>query len=178
MYPTLEEIEAKHRDAFLIAMKDYASHDLDTFAARYARQRPWDADEFTAFVKECEKQRMDWRPGPKGVSVTHYLMIESDERICGIGRMRFPLTPETEMEGGNLDFDVPPSQRRQGYGALTLNRMLFQAVRAGLARVLVTAPSSNQGLIRAIEKNRGVLESQVQSRISGQQISRYWIRFR
>lgn len=178
MFPRLEELQIKHSDAFLTAMKDYASDDPSTFVARYTRHRPWDAMEFITFAKECEKQRMDWRPGPRHVSITHYVLVEDDGQIRGIGRMRFPLTPETELEGGNLDFDVPPRYRRQGYGALTLNRMLFEAVRAGLARVLVTAPTTDQGLNKAILKNRAVFQDKVKSSATGQEISRYWIHFR
>jgi predicted acetyltransferase len=178
MYPRLQELEYKHCDAFLAAMEDYASGDPSTFALRYIRSKPWDREEFVQFVGDCEKERLDWRPGPGKVSVTHYVLVERQGQICGLGRMRFPLTSETEIEGGNLDFDVPPFFRRQGYGALTLNRMLFEAVRAGLARVLVTAPADDQGMNKVIRKNRGVLRDKIESPTSDRLISRYWIHFR
>ena len=65
------------------------------------------------------------------------------------------------------------------FEAHTLNRMLFEAVRAGLARVLVTAPAKDQKAIEAIEMNRGEFQDEVPS-ISqpGETVRRYWIRFR
>lgn len=178
MYPKLEELSLHHQVAFLVAMEDYANHDIETFNKLYRQKSSWDAKSFQKFVSECNKQRMDWRPGPNKVSTTTYVLLESQDTICGIGRMRFPLTAKTENEGGNLDFDVPPSKRKQGYGALTLNRMLFEAVRAGLARVLVTCPTQNHAAIKCIEKNRGVLKDKIAGPTGTDSISRFWISFR
>lgn len=159
----LEELAPEHEDAFLRMVRGYPDHAL------YGRG--WTALTFRAFLKECEKQRQDWRPKGGDPSITRYVLLDDGE-ICGNGEMRFPLDEDIEASGGNLVFDVPPSKRRQGYGPVVLNRMLFEAVRAGLARVLVTCPAEQVEARKCIELNRGELEGVVAGR------ARYWIRLR
>lgn len=159
----LQELATEHEDAFLRMTREYPDHPL------YGRS--WTSLSFRAYLKDCEKQRQDWRPKGGDPSVTRYVLVDGGE-ICGNGEMRFPLDEEIEASGGNLVFDVPPAKRRQGYGPLVLNRMLFEAVRAGLARVLVTCPAEQAEARKCIELNRGELEGIVGGR------ARYWIRLR
>ena len=170
MMYTLEELESRHRVSFLVMLSDYAAEDPSTLKALYPGD--WHELQFLKFIKECERERMDWRPKAGEISVTRYVLTSSDGAICGNGLLRFPLTEELESSGGNLVFDVPPSKRREGFGALVLNRMLFEAVRAGLARVLVVCAADNPGARKVIEKNRGLLESD-----SGG-LLRYWLNLR
>ncbi len=183
MFPKLEEINLQAKHDFLIAMQDYAEGDCETFRRHYIRSNQWNEAEFRIFVKECEKQRMDWRPSAKCISTTHYILREHDGRVCGIGRMRFPLNAEQQPDRGNLEFDVPPSLRRQDYGTLVLNRMLFEAVRAGLARALVVCTSKNIAAVKIIEKNRGILESSITpspdiEQTERDELLRFWIKLR
>ncbi|MGE3682727.1 MAG: hypothetical protein AB7G93_13460 [Bdellovibrionales bacterium] len=63
--------------------------------------------------------------------------------------------------------------------AYTLNRMLFEAVRAGLARILITCFEEDQVTRRAIEVNRGELDDVISSLSEpSRNLCRYWIRFR
>lgn len=175
----LEEISLEHMNAFIAMIADYEANDPEGFKELYARKRKWDAAEFRAFVKECEKERLDWRPGPNKVSVTRFVLLDEQRQILGNGIMRFPLTDKTNYEGGNLSFDVPPSQRGGHNEAYVLNKMLFEAVRAGMARVLVTCYSDDQAAQQAIEMNRGEFEDEVCSEIKkGKKVRRYWIKFR
>ena len=178
MYPKLEEIGLHHQSAFLNAMSDYEQNDPKMFKILYPQKDSWTTKAFAKYVAECQKQKQDWRPGPNKISTTTYVLLESQDVICGFGRMRFPLTDKTEKHGGNLEFDVPPSRRGQGYGALTLNRMLFEAVRAGLARVLLTCPTAQLAAIKCIEKNRGVFKDEIYGLEDLPPISRFWINFR
>lgn len=169
----LHELNGEHSRVFLAMIEDYRNHDPETFERLYARVKPWTAFEFSAFVKECERDRMDWRPKAGKISRTRYVLLdETGQTLLGNGVLRFPLNEEIEAGGGNLIFDVPPGQRGHNYGAVTLNRMLFESVRAGMARVLVTCGVNNTQARRAIEINRGELDAE----ISG--IARYWIRLR
>ncbi|MBX3020065.1 MAG: hypothetical protein KF799_00185 [Bdellovibrionales bacterium] len=166
----LQELSSEHENAFLIAMADYQGGDAKVFAC--FGNKSWDKKQFAVHLKETQKRRMDWRPKQGKVSETSYVLIDENGRLCGNGLMRFPLNPEMEWNGGNLLFSVPPSLRGQGFGALTLNRMLFEAVRAGLARVLVSCPSSDKAMRCCIEKNRGQLAGEQDG------VVQYWIRFR
>jgi predicted acetyltransferase len=166
-----EFLESQHEAEFIKAIQDFAKSDKGTFLKLFGDQA-WDGKAFQKFVKECERQRMDWRPKAGKVSLSHYVLLDGGE-VCGYGVMRFPLDEESEREGGNLEFYVPPSKRRQGYGALTLNRLLFEAVRAGLARALVTCPTADEAARKCIIKNRGQIIEDGPSTTA-----RFWIRFR
>lgn len=166
----LVELGPEHEKAFLAMIADYSAKDRPNMEALYGGD--WTQLTFRNFVKASEKAKMDWRPKAGKVSTTRYVLVDDKGEICGNGVMRFPLDAKVEASGGNLIFDVPPSKRKQGFGALTLNRMLFEAVRAGLARVLCTCEKDNKGAMRVIELNRGEFESESKGR------SRFWISFR
>lgn len=176
----IEELAPEHEQAFLAAMGEFERADITTFQERYARKSGWSSAEFKKFAKEADKDRLDWRPSGSKTSVTRYVMLAPDGRVLALGLMRFPLDSTTELDGGNLVCDVPPSLRRQGNGSYCLALMLFEAVRAGLRRVLVTCPANDVGARRMIEKNRGVLHDTVSSPLAGKKdlkINRYWISF-
>jgi predicted acetyltransferase len=167
----LEALSAHHEAPFLTMIQDFAKGDRATLLTLF-NEPDWTAASFKRFAGQCEKDRLDWRPGPGKTSLSHYLLIEHGA-ACGYGRMRFPLS-EDDDRLGNLEFFVPPSKRGQGYGALTLNRLLFEAVRAGMARALVVCEARNGPAQKCIEKNRGErTDSSAQS-----DHFRYWIRFR
>ncbi len=167
----LEAIAPQHESIFLEMLADFAKGDRATLMTLF-HGPDWTVAQFRKYVGQCEKERMDWRPGPGKTSLSHYLLIDQGT-VCGYARMRFPLT-EGDPTLGNLEFFVPPSKRGQGYGALTLNRLLFEAVRAGMARALVVCESRNGAAQNCIEKNRG---ERVEPPTTGGYIH-YWIRFR
>ena len=172
----LEELAAEHEPLFL-AMTAEADPSRDDF---FGQSKAWTPAIFQKFVKETQKLRLDWRPGPNKVSVTHYVMREKGGPICASGLMRFPLDEKTtEIDGGNLVCYVSPSLRQRGYGSYCMSLMLFEAVRAGLSRVLVTCLASDKWARRMIEKNRGTPQDTVESKSrKGEKIARYWINFR
>ncbi len=176
----LEEISLVHESAlldnklFLNGHSKVITDDLSTSAR------------FRKFVKESEKQRLDWRPGPNKTSITRYLMFdaqsetsgESNSDIRALALLRFPLDSVSELDGGNIICEVPSTMRNKGLGSMCLALMLFEAVRAGLRRVLVTCSASDGAARRVIEKNRGQLQDVVNSTDAhGGEVARYWIRF-
>jgi predicted acetyltransferase len=174
----LEELGEGHESAFLEALADYQKNDPLGLTLFYARKAAWSQTEFKKYIKELSKLRLDWRPGPNKVSLTRYALQTPEGRIIASGLMRFPLDEVTENDGGNLVCDVPPSLRKRGYGSYCLALMLFEAVRAGLRRVLVTCEADNQGARKMIEKNRGTFQDIVDSKSrKGIKVARYWINF-
>ncbi len=166
----LEILGLTHEAAFLVSMDDYAANDAETTRANYPGK--WTPAEFRKFVQVCEKGRHEWRPKANQISETRYVLIDDRGSICANGVMRFPLSEKIEASGGNLIFDVPPARRRQGFSALVLNRMLFEAVRAGLSRVLLTCAKKNKYAQSAIMKNR----AQADGEFGG--LLRFWINLR
>lgn len=165
----LEPLGLQHERPFLRLIEDFALHDRPVYDELFAMAKSWDSKRFGKFVADCERERMDWRPKAGKVSVSHFVLMDGEE-ACGYGRLRFPV--EIEGETGNLEFYVPPSQRRKSFGIHTLNRLLFEAVRAGLARAMVVCAANNTAAIKCIEYNRG------QRVKSDSDLARFWIRFR
>ena len=177
----LEELSQEHEQAFLAMVADYAENDPHGFARLYARKIAWSPLEFRRYLKENEKKRLDWKPGPNRTSLTYYVMIDDQGNVAGNALLRFPLSEVTETDGGNLSIDIPPSARQQGNGAYCLSLLLFEAVRAGLRRAMVTCPAENAAARKVIEKNRGEYLDLVDSKDpenQGAKITRYWINFR
>ena|SRR5665213_2072984 len=177
----LEELGLEHETAFLAMVLDYAENDPQWFAKLFQRKIQWSPLEFRRYLKETEKQRLDWKPGPNRTSLTYYVMLDERGAIAGNALLRFPLNEVTETDGGNLFVDVPPQFRNQGHGAYCLSLLLFEAVRAGLSRAMVTCPAENLIARKVIEKNRGELLDIVSSKDPGAigvKMVRYWITFR
>jgi predicted acetyltransferase len=177
----LEELSVAHEAAFLKMVADFEVNDPKWFAKIFKRKTAWSSLEFRRYVKECEKERLDWKPGPNKTSTTYYVLPDSNQELIGFGIMRFPLSDITESDGGNLFVAVPPSFRRQGNGPYTLSLMLFEAVRAGLRRALTTAPAEDLIARKVIEKNRGELHDiapSIEPDAKGVKIAQYWINFR
>ena len=147
-----EELNASHAAVFLDFVADLKAHDPGTFKRWFDRE--WSDFTFAQYARECERDRMDWRPKAGQISRTAHLLID-DGVVNGFGLLRFPLTPAIERDGGNLVFIVPPSRRGRGWGVQTLNRLLFVAARAGLARAWVSCAENDAAARRCIKQNRG-----------------------
>lgn len=175
----LEEISLNHMIPFIAMIGDFQENDPQALSRIFPSPTKWDAAAFRKFALACEKERLDWKPGPNRVSRSHYVLLEEDGNVAGYAIMNFPLDEQSEVEGGNVRFFCPPSKRGGMNEAHTLNKMLFEAVRAGLARILVTCFEGDEAQRQAIEMNRGEYQDSVNS-ISdpSRQVRRYWIRFR
>jgi len=176
----LEELTLEHAPAFLAMMADFCENDPVIFARYFQRKSDWNELEFKKYIKECDAARMDWRPKAKKTSRSHYIVRENPATIIGYALMQFPLNEISELDGGNLWVAVPPKMRGKGNGSFCLSLLLFEAVRAGLRRVLVTCAFDDPISRRIIEKNRGEFVDQVKSpltKANNEPIARYWIHF-
>jgi predicted acetyltransferase len=89
------------------------------------------------------------------VPAFEYWLLDG-ERILGNCRIRPVLIPEIELDGGNISYDVRPSERGCGYGKELLRLALAECRRLGLTRVLLTTVEENKRSIRVILANGGV----------------------
>jgi predicted acetyltransferase len=101
--------------------------------------------------------------------------LQRDGRILGQASLRPRLNENLRLEGGNIGYNIRPTERQKGYGTLILKLMLDEARQLRLEKVLITCDADNLGSARIIEKNGGVLEGQGISKISGKLVNRYWI---
>ena len=130
--------------------------------------------DFSAYLR----QLLDGARGiglPPGRVPYSTFWLTSGRRVIGGSRLRHHLTPDLEEEGGHVGYDIRPSERRKGYGALIQWHTLAEARKLGLRHVLLTCDTDNAASVRVIEKNGGRLQDHSVSRRSGEPISRYRI---
>jgi len=98
-----------------------------------------------------------------------------DGTVPGTIRLRHRLNADLENEGGHIGYDVRPTERGKGYATLTLARVLDEARRMGLQRVLLTCDKSNVASQRVIRKLTGRRQDDRTFKGTDKRISRYWI---
>lgn len=84
--------------------------------------------------------------------IQHTFWLVQDRQIIGASRIRPCLTPALEEWGGNVAYDVRPSQRRQGYGTTLLRLTLGKAAELGLRRVLAMCYQDNTASAKVLQK--------------------------
>jgi len=112
----------------------------------------------------------------KRVPATDLWWVEGEEFLGSVG-IRHELNELLEAWGGHIGYAVRPSARRQGHASAMLAAALDH-VRANLPlkRVMLTVNLDNEGSIRVIEKNGGVIRDEVDNPwVAGQRGRRYWI---
>jgi predicted acetyltransferase len=92
---------ADSRHAFLAMAREWRAHGDDRYALAL--------DDFTAFLERVRRAESPVQPHGR-VPGTQF-WGSSGEEIVGCFRLRFSLTPELEVEGGHIGYDVRPSQR-------------------------------------------------------------------
>jgi len=108
------------------------------------------------------------------VRMTWFWLFRGD-RIVASSRLRHALIPVLLLDGGNIGYEVRPSERRRGVGRELLRLTLAEARRIGLRRALLTTETTNRGSIGVILANGGVFEDTSLSPNTGRTMNRYWI---
>jgi predicted acetyltransferase len=108
------------------------------------------------------------------VRMTWFWLLRGD-RIVASSRLRHDLIPVLLLDGGNIGYEVRPSERRLGIGRELLRLTLDEARRIGLRRALLTTEPTNLGSIGVILANGGVFEDTSVSPNTGRTLNRYWI---
>lgn len=130
-----------------------------------------DPEAFFACVEQFERG-LDLPPDR--VPQYHYLLFRGD-RVLGGVRLRHRLIPVLEIDGGNIGYEVRPSERGRGHATAMLGKVLEEARRLPLERVLLTAALTNAPSLRVIEKHGGVRDGTTTSPHTGEIMQRYWI---
>lgn len=121
-----------------------------------------------------EIQLPDGRMVPRGPHCQLWLV----HAYTFIGRvnLRFRLTDELRVWGGNIGYAIRPSFRQRGFGTHLLSLALPVARENGLHGVLLTTLATNKESIRVIEANGGNLaETGPHPVHPDQTVRRYWI---
>jgi predicted acetyltransferase len=150
-----------------------------TIAARVRRatstKRAGRRERFREYLRQLDDQAAG-RNLPKGKTAqATFWLLQHRSVIVGVSRLRPELNDDLRIEGGNIGYDVPPSQGRRGFGTELLRRVLEKARERGLQRVLVTCNKDNIASRKIIEANGGVLASEGISPKNGKPVLRFWI---
>jgi predicted acetyltransferase len=116
-------------------------------------------DDLDAYFERAEAFRRG-ADLPEGMVPSTLFWLQRDGRILGQASLRPQLNENLRLEGGNIGYNIRPSERLRGYGTLILKLMLDEARKIGLEKVLITCDADNVGSRLIIEKNGGVLEGQ------------------
>ena len=108
------------------------------------------------------------------VRMTWFWLLQG-KRIVASSRLRHELIPVLLLDGGNIGYEVRPSERRRGVGRELLRLTLDEARRIGLRRALLTTETTTLGSIGVILANGGVFQDTTVSPNTGRVLNRYWI---
>ncbi len=156
------------REAFLDLAGEYRACGEDRYAEAL--------DDFEGFLVLLAREAdpVGLRDGFRAPQ-THYWLLDDTGCVLACSRIRHGLTPSLEIEGGNIGYDVRPSERSKGVGTRLLALTLNEARKLGLDRVLVTCDDDNLASVRVIQKNGGrEIEASVAEE-TGQRVRRFWI---
>ena len=168
--PHLVEPSEEYRDAFFRALDDLQRTEGSIGRREYEAARKG----FSHYVQKLTDAAAGRNLQRGSVRRSHYWLIYESE-IVGFVRLRHSLPPKWGKFSGHIGYNVPPSQRKKGYGTLLLKLVLERARTHLLSRVLVTCVEGNLPLKKIIERNGGKFEDRMFEPATGNYKLRYWI---
>jgi predicted acetyltransferase len=96
-------------------------------------------------------------PQPRFVPESIYWATSGDH-VVGRIALRHELTPDLEVFGGHIGYEVRPSSRREGVATEMLRQILGTPKARQIGRLLLTCSPDNLASIRTITNNAGVLQ--------------------
>ncbi len=155
------------------AFRDEFLNSLDWLHGAQGLRYIEDPEEWLEYSKRLENEETV----PNGSSpYTQFVYLrKTDMKIVGMLGVRHRPTEPIETWGGHVGYCVCPSERRKGYAKAMLRDVLPYCKSIGLDRILLTAGDENQGSVRTILANGGVLENYVLSPRHQIMVGRYWI---
>ena len=128
---------------------------------------------FAGWIESLRRRSDTSRPPDPGfVHATYWWIVEGDTYLGAI-TLRHELNDFLLDAGGHIGYSVRPSARQLGLATWAVGKVLGEARRLGLDRVLITCDEDNPGSRRTIERSGGVLEDIRDTELG--RTRRYWI---
>lgn len=164
----------------LIDPAEEYSQELREFIAEYNNEkihgiglRPREGEAFADYLKRLD-DAANGEGLPEGFVPGSSYWLVCGQRMLGTCNLRHRLNENLLKYGGHIGYSIRPSERRKGYATILLRLAIGKARDRGIDRVLVTCDKDNIASARVIQKNGGVLESEVLTE-EGTLGQRYWI---
>ena len=127
------------------------------------------------YLQRCCDQTDDSKLEPGLVPQTIFWLLNSEESVVGMVKLRHRLAESTRINGGHIGFYVNPSHRGKGFGKRALALALAELRKIGELKALVTVHPENAASIRIVEANGGKREDTIFDPRTNHDINRYWI---
>lgn len=137
-------------------------------------------EDFDAWLKKLEEFKSLGSTGYWVKSDTFILVRKNDNRVVGIINLRYYLNDFLYKYGGNIGYNVRPSERRKGYNLYQLRKVLEICKKSGMNKVLITCDKENIASSKSIIRCGGILENEFLDTNGsviekGHILQRYWI---
>ena len=175
--PELVTPAHRYRQSFIEAVREFQADtlSLNSGMGRYKKIPVADLEtDFDAHLRELEAAAREESSTPDFVPETTFWLVDGGEFIGRVS-IRHRLNDDLMRIGGQVGYEIRPSKRRQGYGALALRLALPKARSLGLAKVLLTCDSTNTPSRKIIERSGGIFENEISYSPGKPPKHRYWI---
>lgn len=161
--------DIKYRDSFIEGLLEYQAE--GGFLTVDAKERK---DNFEAYIERLQREFTEGIGKNNEIHMQHFWLINNDKYI-GTSLLRYELDNDLVNIGGNISYEIRPTERRKGYGKKILKLTLDEARRAGLKKVLLTCDKDNIASRKIIEANEGVEDASFFREGMRIEKLRYWI---
>lgn len=163
----LVKLEAKYRPLLEDMMAEWLAAGEEIIPGAIAKH---DYHDFDAYLLGLDIKE----PTPNRVPNSTFFALDTErERLIGAVSIRHWLNDALLRRGGHIGDGVRPSERRKGYGRAIVGLALEKCREMGITRVLMTCDKNNVASAKAIQKNGGLLENEIEDQ--GKIFQRYWI---
>ena len=131
-----------------------------------------------AYLQKCCDMIDEQKVEPGFVPQTIYWMLEPDNGVVGMVKIRDRLSEFTRINGGHVGFYIHSAHRDKGYGKKALAFALEKLKQIEINEVLVTVYPDNAPSIAIVEANGGKYCDTVEEPKTGLKINRYRIKSR
>lgn len=112
---------------------------------------------------------------PGNALQSNFWVLNDDETVIGMLKIRHALTVRTEISGGHIGYYIHGAHRGRGNAKWALELGLAKLKTFGVIRVLVTIYPENTASIKVTLGTGGVYDDTVTDPANGKAIHRYWI---
>ncbi len=156
---SLQLPDIKYKETYLDAVREiHAKKSENDATDHYFTRSIDDLDtHFAEIIAEYGNKRKGINLPEGKVPRIQYWIIDENGTYCGRISLRPMLNDSLKEFGGNIGYDIIPSQRGKHYASQALRLCLIEAKKLGLTEVLLTCNDTNIPSIRTIESNHGIL---------------------